>query len=84
MDKGYMDEMDEDDMLALEYEAEYDEKNNYKPLSKKEAAERVRLFMEKPPVDILSLNRKHPSEYLSKEEKEEWIEWNKIALETGT
>lgn len=44
MEKGYMDEMDEDDMLALEYEAEYDEKNNYKPLSEEEAAERVRLF----------------------------------------
>ena len=44
MDKGYGDEMDADDMLALEYEAEYDEKNNYKPLSKEEAVERVRRF----------------------------------------
>lgn len=39
--EGYMDEMDEDDMLALEYEAEYDERNNNeddrKPLSKEEA-----------------------------------------------
>lgn len=45
LDKGYEGEMDEDDMLALEYEAEYDERNNYVPCTDEESAERTRLFL---------------------------------------